>query len=253
MDNYTLLANRRPAAVLFDYGHTLALETAFDALAGYRALMPHFSKNPLGVTAEELTSRNGEMFGYLMDNAFPAEIELSHRIFFRTLFESLRLESELPMLQLELIYWNAACPIEPMPGAVEILDWLSEKNIPTGVVSNMSFSGEALHERIRSILPDEKFEFVMSSSDYGWRKPNRFLFEAAIARLAMPAEKILFCGDSSSADVTGSANAGMIPAWIRSPIVRPFQDPAQSIRPEVGHICVSDLHELRELLEEVLG
>ncbi len=240
---------KKPSAILFDYGHTLANETAFDSLAGYAALLPYAADNPRGITAEQLAARDSEMFGYLMANVHDLDIELNHQIFFRTLFESLGLRFDIPPVQQELIYYNAACQIiSPMPGAAELLDWLWEKGIPTGVVSNISFSGGALRERIRSILPNERFRFVMASSDYGWRKPSRFLFDAAIANIGLPAGEIWFCGDNTQADVMGAAAAGMTPVWVDSPIICPYRDPAHDTAPAVAHIHVTSLGELRGLL-----
>lgn len=242
-----------PAAVLFDYGHTLARESTFDQLDGYKALLNYAASNPNGVTAEEVAEYNGKMFGCLMENAHPANFELHHQIFFRTLFETLGLSFEISPVEQELIYWNSACSIEPMPGAVRLIDYLNEKCIPTGVVSNMSFSGEALHSRIRSILPNEQFRFVMASSDYGWRKPSGFIFAAAAAKLQLQPQSIWFCGDNTQADIQGAHNAGMIPVWVQSPIVCSYRDPAHDIPPEAEHIHIRRIDELIDILEGCTG
>ncbi len=239
-----------PKAILFDYGHTLAKENSFDSLAGYRALMRYAASNPKSVTAEEIAAYDAKLFGYLMKNAHTADIELAHRALFRTLFETFGVKFDLSELEMELIYWENASPIEPMPGAVEVIDYLNEKGIPTAVVSNLSFSGEALHYRLRSILPRERFCFVMSSCDYGWRKPNSFLFNAALANIGERAEDIWFCGDNTQADIKGASDAGMVPVWVRSPIICTYRDPAHDTAPEVSHILTDRVDRLIELLEK---
>jgi len=241
----------RPAAVLFDYGHTLALEETFHSLAGYEALLLRASGNPLGISAAEAAEYNSEMFGYLMDNAHPINLEMHHRIFFRALFEKFRITFDISPLEQELIYWENASPIKPMPGAVEVIDCLNDKGIPTGVVSNMSFSGEALHQRIRSILPRERFRFVMASSDYGWRKPSGFLFAAAAANIGQKPENIWFCGDNTQADIIGASEAGMVPVWVQSPIVCTYRDPAHDLPPDTDYIRIERISELTELIESM--
>jgi len=242
---------KMPKAVLFDYGHTLAFEDTFDSLAGYRALLKFAVENPHNVTAEQLAEYNSAMFGYLMKNAHPIDIELHHQVFFRTLFERFGLKFDISPVRQELIYWENASPITPMPGAVETIDYLNSCGIPAAVVSNMSFSGEALHERIRSILPREQFRFVMASSDYGWRKPSRFLFETAIEKTGVPPEDIWFCGDNTQADIMGASGAGMVPVWVQSPLVCSYRDPAHDVPPEVGHIRVEKISDLTGMLSEL--
>ena len=47
---------QRPKMILFDYGHTLALEPVQDYLRGHRRVIELASANPLGVTGEEFAN-----------------------------------------------------------------------------------------------------------------------------------------------------------------------------------------------------
>ena len=45
---------QKPKMILFDYGHTLALEPEQDYLRGHRRVIELAAENPLGITPEEL-------------------------------------------------------------------------------------------------------------------------------------------------------------------------------------------------------
>ena len=51
---------RKPEMILFDYGHTLVFEPAFDYLAGCRAVLSCCVSNPLDITPETLAERFDE-------------------------------------------------------------------------------------------------------------------------------------------------------------------------------------------------
>ena len=51
----------------------------------------------------------------------------------------------------------------------------------------------------------------MTSSDYFIRKPNSILFEIALKKAGLSADKVWFCGDSVYADVNGAHSVGMFP------------------------------------------
>ena len=243
----------RPEAVIFDYGHTLGYEWEFNALRGMAAMLEHAVGNPLGVTAEQLAAKNAEMFSHLDNVIHPNFIELHHQIYLRALFEPLRLEFDVSYLALESILWDAAGPAKPMPGAVELIDHLNENGYRTGVISNLTFSGEALTKRLNDILPRNRFEFVIASSDYGWRKPKSPMFGAALAKLGVSAERVWYCGDSAEADVIGSAGAGITPVWVDSDIECYYRDRSREKKPDCGYIYAKSLSEVAVLLGQCGG
>ena len=240
---------KKPEMILFDYGHTLCYEGGFDCQKGMEVLIANAAENPLGVTPEELRKKNDEMYAYLDKNIFPHNIEMHHHIYFRTLFDSFGLKFNKPFEELEEIYWDAAAPPSPMPGAEEIIDFLNKHNIRTGIISNMSFSGAALTKRINKLLPENNFEFILASSEYGWRKPEKFMFEAAIAKAALPAESIWFCGDNTQADIVGAHSVGMLPVWVCSPVKCYYRDPAHDVLPNFDYVKIENLTQLEDLIE----
>lgn len=63
------------------------------------------------------------------------------------------------------------------------------------VISNCDYSGNLLQEKLNKIFPENQFEFVIASSDYGVMKPNRYIFQAGIVKSGLEAKDIWYVGD----------------------------------------------------------
>lgn len=96
-----------------------------------------------------------------------------------------------------------------MPYADTMLDGLNEKGIRTAVISNNRFSGVVLKEQLDRLLPRNRFEFVLASSDYIFRKPHSLMFETVLRKSELTADKVWYCGDSMEKDVYGANSVGM--------------------------------------------
>ena len=208
----------RPSMILFDYAHTLAWEPDADFLRGERAVFAHVRDNPRRVTPEEAARLGTELFLAARDCRHSGW-ELHEHQQLRLKYDLLDLTFDLPMGELEKLLWTAACPGEPMPGVQEMLAELRARGVRTGVVSNLSWTGEALVDRLRRLLPEHTFEFVIASSDYGVRKPDPLIFRAALARAGLPPEEVWFCGDQIEADVFGAQGVGIFPVWYEEPSI----------------------------------
>ena len=82
-----------------------------------------------------------------------------------------------------------------MPYADEMIDYLNQAGIRTAVISNNAWSGEAIKERFDRLLPNNRFEFIISSCDYMIRKPDKRLFEIALMKSGLTSDKVWYCGD----------------------------------------------------------
>ena len=92
---------------------------------------------------------------------------------------------------------------------------LRSAGIETGIISNLSYSGETLTRRIKNLFPDHPFAFIMASSDYVFKKPHPEIFRIALQKTGCAPEDIWFIGDNGRCDVDGSAAMGMIPFWYK--------------------------------------
>jgi putative hydrolase of the HAD superfamily len=83
--------------------------------------------------------------------------------------------------------------------------------LPLGVVSNSSFMASTLRGELERQGILHQFRFVISSADYGVRKPHRIIFEAALRQLGMEADAVWFAGDNVGYDIIGAHGAGIFP------------------------------------------
>jgi HAD superfamily hydrolase (TIGR01509 family) len=91
---------------------------------------------------------------------------------------------------------------DAIPGALEAARALSERGVPTAVVSNWDVG---LHDHLRRLGLDLP---VFTSAEAGAPKPDPAIFRLALERLGVPPERALHVGDSP-ADEEGARAAGM--------------------------------------------
>lgn len=236
---------RKPKMILFDYGLTLLHEPDFDPLRGDRVVSQYIIKNPNKVTPEEIGAYTRNIF-LSANTARAAGFETHEYALLRLVSDSLGLGYSISLEEREQIFWENASTALPMPYIEMLLETLHASGIRTAVVSNISFSEKALKRKIDVALPDNHFEFVLTSSEYGIRKPNPLIFRAALQRANVASEEAWFCGDNFQADILGASGVGIFPVWYRggSLIKDTEEDPPAA--PEL--LCISDWQELIEIL-----
>ena len=227
-----------PEMIIFDYGHTLLYESDWDSKRGDKELFKHVSKNPDNVTVDD----------YIRENE---GCDFSAAVADRTVSELLNIEFSLTPLERETVFWNAAAKVALMPDSDRMLDHLNEKGIRTGVISNLLWSGEALRNRFDRLLPNNKFEFVITSSDYIFRKPSRVLFDIALNKAGLSPEKVWYCGDNPIADIEGAANAGIFPVWYDSDIDFDRDIKGRFNTPQCEHLHIKNWNEMIKILDKL--
>lgn len=208
---------RKPKMILFDYGQTLANEQKFDGVKGTEAVLRHATKNKYGRTAQEVQAEadriNDELGRFDPKRQHLCQVEVPTAMFGAYLYESMGIELSLPPPEYDRIFWNAAAPAVPTEGIEEFLAFLKKENIRTGVISNIAYCGAAVEERIGALLPNHEFEFIIATSEYMFRKPNRRIFELALEKAGLQPEDVWYVGDNYNCDVVGAKNAGLFPVW----------------------------------------
>ena len=238
-----------PKMILFDYGDTLICEPDFDTLRGEKALMDYVVANKHHLSAEEINDFAQELFartGSARQNGW----ELHEWQFQKLLYEYLEITLGISLPEAERIFWDNASAGAVMPGAEKMLDYIKAKGIRSGVISNISFSGQALTERINRLLPNNQFEFIIASSEYLFRKPAPILFELALKKAGLQSGEVWFCGDNITADIEGSANAGLFPVWYEElSVENPWIDKNIGKTPRCAHLHIHSWDELIVELE----
>jgi len=236
-----------PKIILFDYGQTLVNQKPYSIIQGFEAMMPYITVNPDQVTMEMVMALSTkvykqceEILGSRNKRNWPLEVAQADIIHY--IIEYYHLESEKTEEELAEIYWDGASVGEAVPYTNELMDYLKQAGIRTGVVSNLAYSGNTLRRRLDRLIPSNQFEFVISSRDVIFRKPEPAIFDLAIAKSGVRPEEIWYCGDDTIWDIESSYQTGITPVWFRGAL-----DYEQPI-PLVDHIAVEDWVELMEIL-----
>lgn len=207
----------RPKMILFDYGQTLVNEQKFDGVKGTRAVLKYATKNPYHRTAEELQAiadtMNRELGRFDPEKRHLFQVEVPAYMFSKYLYESQGIELSISSEEIDRVFWEAAAPGKPTEGIEDFLHFLKQSQIRTGVISNISYCGKVVAERINACIPENAFEFIIATSEYMYRKPNKRIFELALEKAGLAAEEVWYVGDQYECDIKGAAGAGIFPVW----------------------------------------
>jgi putative hydrolase of the HAD superfamily len=146
--------------------------------------------------------------------------------------------------EIEKIFWDNAAERRPTKNIEVLLKYLREQEIRTAVISNISFSGKALEERINTMIPENNFEFILATSEYVFRKPHSRIFELALRKAKLDARDVWYCGDNAFFDVEGASKSGLTPVWYRGAM-----EQENRLMPEADCLIISDWMELIETLK----
>ena len=238
---------QRPKMILFDYGQTLVNEAAFDGVKGTEAVLKYAVKNKYHLSAVQVQAEaekiNKELGRFDPGRRHLFQIEVPNHMFTAYLYESLGIELSLDAEQIDKVFWDAASPGVPTDGIETFLAYLHQSGIRTGVISNISYAGKVVENRINKVIPANHFEFILATSEYMYRKPNRRIFELAQEKAGLPAFEVWYIGDQYACDVVGARNAGIFPVWYLGAV-----DIKQEDRDDVCKM--TNWRELQALLEE---
>lgn len=77
---------------------------------------------------------------------------------------------------------------------------------------------------VSKIFWDITFEFVITSSNYIFRKPNKRIFDLALEKAGLEPDEVWYIGDQYECDVKGTLNAGLLPIWYIGAIDLPYAE-----------------------------
>ena len=202
-----------PKMILFDYGQTLVDEGRFDGVKGSREILKYATDNKYGLSAEQLQEKANELNRALgrfsRETRHLLQTEIPNHMFTAYLYESLGIKLSLSSEEIDTVFWDAAAPGKPTEGIEGFLEYLHEKGIRTGIISNISFAGSVVKERIHKLLPANHFEFILCTSEYLFRKPHEKIFDLALEMADLNQEDVWYIGDDYECDVLGARNAGI--------------------------------------------
>ena len=236
-----------PKMILFDYGQTLIAEQEFDGVKGTEAVLQHATRNKYHLSAEQVQVRANEInreFGrFNPEKRHLFQIEIPNTMFTPYLYESQGIEIALSNSEIDTVFWDAASLGAPTEGIEDFLEYLKDKGIRTGVISNISYAPSVVAERINRLLPENVFEFIITSSNYIFRKPNKRIFDLALEKAELQPNEVWYIGDQYECDIKGSLKAGLFPVWYIGAIDLPYTE-------DENILTVKDWEELKLRMEE---
>ena len=200
----------KPKMILFDYGGTLLYEPNLNPDAGNKAIFPYIKENPHNVTPDEFNNFLRGTFDKIR-KLNGGQLEIHEHIFLRYVLEYFDMKLSIPLEEAEWIICNAISDAKKTPGAEEMLASLQNMGIRTGVISNLCWSGNALTKRLHEHFPNHQFEFILTSSEYIFRKPEKLIFDLAVRKSGLNRDEIWYCGNDMAADICGADAAGLFP------------------------------------------
>lgn len=229
----------KPEAILFDLWGTLLNSVEFDPLKGHAAVLAT-CENPRQVSLEEVT----ELARRIVTSTVPREedsaLEYTQAALLTAIADAFDLRPRLRQDESEWVFWRASLEVGLIDGVGELLRGLESLGMPMGVVSNSSFAARTLERELEAQGIRRYFRFVISSADYGLRKPDPLIFEVALRRLRLEARRAWFAGDNVGYDIIGASQAGLFPVAF---------NPRKAIPGSVGvHAVISSWSQLLPLI-----
>lgn len=201
--------------ILFDVGGTLFDDSRFNAINGLSRLRLA-SENP-DVTDDDTLALEwnrymNEISGLISSSKIQLDMPLNAAIKYITMKTGLHFN--IPMIEQEEIFDRYNSSRKVLDNVPELLDALHSLSVRTAVISNNAMSGDALSLALKRWIPNEKFEFCLTSADILFTKPSEDIFASALGYAKLYPEECWYCGDSKIPDVKGSSSFGMSPVLI---------------------------------------
>ncbi|MDA1068553.1 MAG: HAD family hydrolase [Verrucomicrobia bacterium] len=211
MDQSVSIIPKRPEAILFDLGSTLLQDSNSGALnTRVRTLLKSETFAPY---VEE---------GFDLPTALADAMESMYRGNLDEFHVRKWLESHLMLIHqdqaesLERAIRSTIISYSPPQDASRVLRALMSLGIPMAVVSNTIFSADLLRSDLEEHSVLEAFRFVVSSAEFGLRKPHPQIFKDAVKQLGSGPSSTWYVGDLWENDVMGSTAAGLVPVWLNA-------------------------------------
>lgn len=213
----------KPKAILFDMGDTLITYEDFNPICGNEKLMEH-ACNPYNVSLKTIQSYANKIAEEADKMRETTHIEYSCQSFQRLIFGNFGITFNLSPLELEILFNRHAWHHSIISGTIEMLDYLQSADIRIGILSNATFSTEAIINELDEFGISEYFEFIMSTSDYLLRKPDKRIFDVALAKFDLRPREVWYVGNSFKYDVMGAYNAHMQSIWYNAANKEPLAE-----------------------------
>ena len=200
--------------VIFDIDNTLYdYDTRHEA--GYLAL-GRYASGLYGISMEEYDALYRESMKQIRDRVgetAPVHSRAIRLQYFQQLLPGPHDFSEI--LNMYSAYWDAfLSDMKPFPDAIRFLGLLKEKNIRTGIGTDMT--AHMQFKKLSLLGMDRYFDFVVTSEEAGEEKPGKKMFGLCLEKAGVPAGECMFIGDNPRKDIQGALSAGMYAVYLNT-------------------------------------
>ena len=195
--------------LLIDLGNTIIYNQEFDFVKGLECLYEH-AINP-EVPLEQFLSFTKQMTKNTYDNREQLEINFKNLLNYLKIYWDLNFDINLDDLEIEFL--KACEKVELIPGVEQVLEFFHQNKAKIVVLSNSTFSHQALLAQIKHLKISHYFDKLLSSSDLVFRKPHHYFFELGLKSLKCRKDEILYIGNDYYFDIQGASSAGIPCCW----------------------------------------
>lgn len=194
---------------LYDYhkAHARALDASIDRLS------QRIGREPAEVLETYARARkeiHAELVGLASSH--------SRFLYFQRVVEILGLRPSSLVIECEEWYWRVFLDHMVLrDGAMQFLD--SVKHLPIAIVTDLSAAIQ--FRKLAKLNLDGYFQTIVTSEEAGVEKPHPRIFEKALAKLALNANRACMIGDDFKKDIRGAAGLGIRAFWFSDGNARP--------------------------------
>ena len=226
---------------MFDWAYTLVDLVREDDRVAFLELMNFLKKKDVKLPEFELIfSEYQDLFYGLIKESRQTHREANFEIVLRYLFfkHGIEIEKRSSWKDILTVYYKVIHGVRRVyPDVMGTLKYFKESGIRMAIISNTTNPQFIKEEELCRTGLSTYFEFAIFSSTTPYRKPHPSIFNAAISKLNLDAENILFVGDDLKTDVMGAQSVGMHTAWLN----RGLSELVENITP---HYQITSLSEL---------
>jgi putative hydrolase of the HAD superfamily len=168
-------------------------------------------ENPKSVPLDDVMDLGRRVVSATVAREEEVALEFTQASLLKMIADAFGLRPRLSPEESEWVFWRASLQVSLIDGVGDLLRGVESLGMPMGVVSNSSFAASSLERELQAQGIRDYFRFVISSADYGVRKPDPLIFEVALRRLGFDATRVWFAGDNVGYDIIGAHQAGIFP------------------------------------------
>lgn len=197
--------------ILIDLGNTLIYNKRISFQDGDRYLYNYLDVKE--VTLNSFLKTTNTILKSMFKDRNTTNIEVPFTSYLKEVIEKFAIKSDVSLEKLEELYYKSAITDEVIPDAIAFLKFLKTKNYQVYIISNSTFSSRCLKWSLDLFGITEYIDGLYSSSDIGFRKPDKAFFEEISELKKMNKDEAIMIGNDYYFDFEFAKNIGVDFLW----------------------------------------